>query len=109
MYNLFCYIGNVYRYKIPIHEVIGIDGSYFPCINDYDWTIIMNEEGAISEEGYVHGYIYDITAGEVAKEIYERTNCANIIGMILESGDIRMLEWNKQNKCYYGVEDNMII
>ena len=108
MYNLFCYIGNVYRYKIPIHQVHHLDNS-FPCISDDDWTNIMHEEGAFSEDGYVHGYIYDITAGEIAKEIYERTNKANTIVMICEDGSMRMLEWNKQNKCYYGVEDNMII
>ena len=108
MYNLFCYIGNVYKYNIPIHKVIHLDDEFY-CIDDYDWTNIMHDEGAFSEEGYVYGYIYDITAGDIAAEIYERTNKAKIIGMMCEDGNIRMLEWNETNKCYYGTEDNMII
>lgn len=102
MINLINYITNTLR--IPIY--VSDHGAY--VITDNDWTDVMQREGAISEEGYVHGYIYDITAGALSKYIHNIT-CAEYILMTLEDGAMRELKWNETNRCYYGVEDDMII
>ena len=102
MINLINYTLNALR--IPIY--ITDHGDYI--ITDDDWTDVMAREGAISEEGYAHGYIYDMTAGDLSKYIHDMTG-AEYIHMTLEGGAIRELKWNKTNRCYYGVEDDMII
>ena len=105
MVNLVDYITS--KIHIPICKKL--TGEY--VIYEVDWCDAIYDITGITTElqqqpGY--GYLYQMTAGKLIKEIYKSTH-AQQLQMILANGDIQTYQWYEDCQAYYNTNTQILL